>query len=172
MVAEIQVILIRLENDMQKVPMTPEGYKRLQERLKQFKTVDKPANIRAIEEARAHGDLRENAEYHAAKEQQGLIESQIRDIETALSLAQIIDPAKMEGDKVVFGATVTLLDLETDEKITYRIVGKYEIDLSNGDISVESPIARSLIGKSTNDEIKVSTPKGVREFEIIEILYK
>ena len=157
---------------MQKVPMTPTGYKRLQERLKQFKSVDKPANIRAIEEARAHGDLRENAEYHAAKEQQGLIDSQIRNIETALSLAQVIDPAKMASDKVVFGATVTLLDLETDEKTTYRIVGKYEIDLANGDISVESPIARSLIGKLTNDEVKVSTPKGVREFEIIEILYK
>lgn len=157
---------------MQKVPMTPTGRQKLQIRLKQLKTVEKPANIRAIEEARAHGDLRENAEYHAAKEQQGMIESQIRELETALSLAQVIDPSKLEHEKVVFGATVTLLDLESDEKITYRIVGKYEADLADGSISIESPIARSLIGKSCNDEVRANTPKGPREFEIIEIQYK
>lgn len=157
---------------MRHYPMTPAGHQKLHETLKRLKSVDKPANIRAIEEARGHGDLRENAEYHAAKDQQGMIDGQIRLIETKLSLAQIIDPATLDHANVVFGATVTLLDLTADEKTTYKIVGEDEADLSCGLISIESPIARSLIGKSEGDEVKVSTPKGLREFEIIQIDYK
>lgn len=157
---------------MEKIPMTPAGYDQLRERLRHLKSVEKPANIRAIEEAREHGDLRENAEYHAAKEQQGMIDSQIRELEAAISLAHIIDPSKLDGEKVLFGATVTLSDLETDESITYTIVGKYEANLAAGRISVESPIARAMIGKQVDDEIKVQTPKGPREFAIVSVDFK
>jgi len=156
---------------MQRVPMTPEGYKKLQEKLKHLKSVERPASILAIEEARGHGDLSENAEYDAAKEHQAQLNRQILEVETMLSLAQVIDPSKLSGEKVMFGATVRLHDIDTDEETTYQIVGAHESDISNGKISVESPIARGLIGKSEGDEVKVNAPTGIRTFEIVEVNY-
>lgn len=155
-----------------RVPLTPQGYKALQERLKQLKTVERPRNIAAIEEARSHGDLSENAEYDAAKEEQGMLNSQIVDLEAKIALAEIIDPSKITSDKIVFGATVTLVDLDTDEESTYQIVGTPEADLNHGKISIESPMARALIGKSEGDEARVKTPKGVREVEILKVEFK
>jgi len=151
--------------------MTPEGYKKLQEKLKHLKSVERPASILAIEEARGHGDLSENAEYDAAKEHQAQLNRQILEVETMLSLAQVIDPSKLSGEKVMFGATVRLHDIDTDEETTYQIVGAHESDISNGKISVESPIARGLIGKSEGDEVKVNAPTGIRTFEIVEVNY-
>ena len=156
---------------MQKVPMTPEGHKKLQEKLKHLKGVERPASVKAIEEARGHGDLSENAEYDAAKEHQGHLNRQIREIENSLSLAQVIDPSKIESEKVVFGATVKLHDIDNGEEITYQIVGAYESDVASGRISIESPIARAMIGKETGDEVKVMAPSGMRAFEILEISY-
>ncbi|MBI4126436.1 MAG: transcription elongation factor GreA [Deltaproteobacteria bacterium] len=155
----------------QRIPMTPEGYRILKERLKRLKEVERPKNIAAIETARGHGDLSENAEYDAAKEQQGHINQQMKETEHALALAQVIDPATIQSDKVVFGATVTLADIENDEHVTYTIVGSIESNIQNGKISIESPIARALIGKEVADVAKVKTPKGIREFEIIDIKY-
>ncbi len=151
--------------------MTPEGYKKLQEKLKHLKSVERPASILAIEEARGHGDLSENAEYDAAKEHQAQLNRQILEVETMLSLAQVIDPSKLSGEKVMFGATVRLHDIDTDEETTYQIVGAHESDISNGKISVESPIARGIIGKSEGDEVKVNAPTGIRTFEIVEVNY-
>jgi transcription elongation factor GreA len=155
-----------------KVPLTKRGADRLRDELKRLKSVDRPRVIRAIAEARAHGDLRENAEYHAAKDQQGFIEARIRDIESKLSHAQIIDVSKLTpSGKVVFGATVDLLD-ETDEsEITYRIVGEDEADIGAGLISYSSPIARALIGKEEGDSATVVTPGGKRSYEILEVRY-
>ena len=157
---------------MQRMPITPEGYKKLQERLKQLKQVDRPANVRAIEEARGHGDLSENAEYDAAKERQQHISREMAEIEHKLSLAHVIDPATVTHHKVVFGATVTLKDSDNGDDIAYTIVGVGESDIARGRISVESPIARALIGKEEGDEVKVVTPKGAREFEIVTVEYK
>lgn len=157
---------------MSKVPLTRRGAERLRDELKRLKTVDRPRVIRAIAEARAHGDLRENAEYHAAKDQQGFIEARIRDIESKLSHAQVIDVSKLApSGKVVFGATVDLMD-ETDEsEITYRIVGEDEADIGSGLISYTSPIARALIGKEEGDSATVATPGGQRTYEILEVRY-
>ncbi|PIR25054.1 MAG: transcription elongation factor GreA [Deltaproteobacteria bacterium CG_4_10_14_0_2_um_filter_43_8] len=155
-----------------RVPLTPQGYKTLQERLKHLKGVERPRNIAAIEEARSHGDLSENAEYDAAKEEQGMINSQIVDLEAKIALAEIIDPSKIDSDKIVFGATVKLIDLDTDEESTYQIVGTPEADLNHGKISIESPMARALIGKSEGDEARVKTPKGIREVEILKVEFK
>jgi len=157
---------------MQRMPITPEGYKKLQERLKQLKQVERPANVRAIEEARGHGDLSENAEYDAAKERQQHISREMAEIEHKLSLAHVIDPATVTHHKVVFGATVTLKDSDNGDDIAYTIVGVGESDIARGRISVESPIARALIGKEEGDEVKVVTPKGAREFEIVTVEYK
>ncbi len=158
---------------MDKHPMTLHGAERLREELTALKTVKRPTVIAAISEARAHGDLKENAEYHAAREQQSFIEGRIKDIESKLSHAHIIDVAALNAaGKVVFGATVDLLELDNDKEMTYQIVGEDEADLKHNKISVTSPIARAMIGKSEGDEIGLETPGGSREFEILEVRYE
>jgi transcription elongation factor GreA len=147
------------------VPMTPSGAQKLRDELVRLKE-ERPKISREIGVAREHGDLKENAEYHAAKERQGLVEARIKDIEDKLSRAEVIDPTKLSGDRVRFGATVLLTNLDTDEESTYQIVGADEADLKNGTISVSAPIARALIGKSTGDEVVVNLPGGTRRFEI------
>ena len=157
---------------MQKHPMTLRGAEALRAELSELKSVKRPAVIAAISEARAHGDLKENAEYHAAREQQGFIEGRIKDIEAKLSHAQVIDVTSLNaGGKVVFGATVVLLDINTNEEKTYQIVGIDEADLKHGKISVTSPVARALIGKIEGDEVALDTPGGSHEFEILEVRY-
>jgi transcription elongation factor GreA len=151
------------------VPMTGKGYQSLLEDLKRLKTVERPRNIRDIEEARSHGDLSENAEFHAAKEKQSLLDFQIRETEDKIARAQVIDIAKLSGDKVLFGATVALTDGDTGDKVVYQIVGDHEAEPKNGKISVSSPIARALIGKSEGDEVQVRTPTGVRTFDILSV---
>ncbi len=157
---------------MTKVPLTARGAEKLRVELKQLKNVERPKVIQAIAEARAHGDLKENAEYHAAREQQGFIEGRIREIESKLSNAQVIDVTKLNaGGKVVFGATVDLVDEETGEEVTYQIVGEDEADIKQGMISVSSPIARALIGKAEGDIAVVRAPGGEKEYEIAEVRY-
>ncbi len=153
-------------------PMTQLGAQKLREELNELKTKVRPKIINSIAEAREHGDLKENAEYHAAREQQSFCEGRIQDIEGKLSAAQIIDVTKMQNNgKVIFGATATLLNMDTDEEITYKIVGDDEADLKNGLISVNSPIARGLIGKELDDVAAIQTPAGVVEYEIISVEY-
>jgi transcription elongation factor GreA len=155
-----------------KVPMTVRGHELLQEELKRLKSVDRPRVIQAIAEARAHGDLKENAEYHAAKEQQGFIEGRIKECEGKLSNLQVIDVTEIDAKgKIVFGSTVELLDLATDTEITYTIVGEDEADIKQGLISYTSPIARALIGKNEGDEIVFSAPGGEKEYEVIAVQY-
>ncbi len=157
---------------MQRFPMTPQGHKALEDELKQLKTVDRPRITAAIAEAREHGDLKENAEYHAAREQQGLCEARIRDIEAKMGGAQVIDPATLPKEgRVVFGVTVIIENMDTEEEKTYKIVGEDEADVKANKISVNSPIARGLIGKSEGDEAKIQTPNGLVEFEIVEVIY-
>ncbi len=157
---------------MTKPAMTAAGAMRLRAQLQQLKTEDRPAVIKAIAEARAHGDLSENAEYHAAREQQGFIEGRINTLESALAEAQIIDVTTIKaGGKVVFGATVKMLNLETDDAVTYQIVGEEEADIEQGLISVVSPIARALIGGQEGDVIEVDAPGGVKEYEILSVRY-
>ena len=157
---------------MNKVPMTVRGHELLQGELKRLKSVDRPAVIQAIAEARAHGDLKENAEYHAAKEQQGFIEGRIKDLEGKLSNLQVIDVTEIDArGKIVFGCTVELLDLDTDTDIVYKIVGEDEADIKQGMISCLSPIARALIGKNEGDEISFSAPGGEKQYEVIEVSY-
>jgi transcription elongation factor GreA len=153
------------------VPMTPGGAQRLRDELVRLKE-ERPKISREIGIAREHGDLKENAEYHAAKERQGLVEARIKDIEDKLSRAEVIDPSKLSGDRVRFGATVLLTNLDTEEESTYQIVGADEADLKNGTISVSAPIARALIGKSTGDEIIVTLPGGTRRYEIGSIEFR
>ena len=153
------------------VPMTTKGHQRLMDDLKRLKTVERPKNVRDIEEARGHGDLSENAEFHAAKERQSLLDVQIREIEDKLARAQVIDVSKLSGDKVVFGATVSLADGDTGDKVIYQIVGDHEAEPKNGKISISSPVARALIGKSEGDEVQVRTPTGVRTLEILSVEY-
>lgn len=155
-----------------KVPMTVEGHARLQEELQQRKSVERPRIIQAIAEARAHGDLSENAEYHAAKESQGLNEARVSDLEDKLSRADVIDVSKLKGDRVVFGATVELIDEDTEEDVTYKIVGEYEADVKSGKVSVTSPIARAMIGKKVGDVAEVTTPRGHKSYEIMKISFK
>lgn len=158
---------------MSKVPLTKRGAEKLREELQQLKTVERPKVIEAIADARAHGDLKENAEYHAAREQQSFIEGRIKDIDGKLSHAQIIDIAHMDaGGKVIFGATVDLMDEDTEEEVTYQIVGEDEADIKAGLISVNSPIARALIGRMEGDPVGVSVPGGDKNFEIIEVRYE
>ncbi|MCW8091444.1 transcription elongation factor GreA [Alteromonas sp. ASW11-130] len=157
---------------MSQYPMTAHGAAMLREELNELKTKTRPRIIAAIAEAREHGDLKENAEYHAAREQQSFCEGRIQDIEGKLSNAQIIDVTKMENTgKVIFGTTVTIMNLETDKEITYRIVGDDEADIKNNLISVNSPIARGLIGKEQDDVVNIATPSGTVEFEIVEVEY-
>ncbi len=152
---------------MSKIPMTKSGESSLRDELQRLKQVERPRIVAAIAEAREHGDLKENAEYHAAREQQGFCEGRIKDIEAKLSHAQVIDVTQIENTgKVIFGVTVTLINLETDQSVTYQIVGEDEADVKNGKISVTSPIARGLIGKEEGDEVSVTTPGGVVEYEI------
>ena len=152
-----------------KYPMTPGCKEKLRLELKKLKEIDRPANSKAIEVAREHGDLSENADYDAAKEEQGMIEARIRELETKLALAEVIDPTTLSGDKVMFGATVTIEDADSGEEKTYTIVGEDESDLKKGRISVISPIARALIGKSIGDETRFKTPGGTREVEVIDV---
>lgn len=157
---------------MNKVPVTLRGHEMLQDELKQLKSVDRPQVIQAIAEAREHGDLKENAEYHAAKEQQGFIEGRIKELEGKLSNLQVIDVTTVNATgKVVFGATVDLLDVDSDTEITYRIVGEDEADIKAGLISFTSPIARALIGKNEGDEVVFEAPGGQKTYEVIEVRY-
>lgn len=155
---------------MDKIPLTRPGFDKLDAELKQLKSVERPAIIRAIAEAREHGDLSENAEYHSAKEKQSFIEGRIKELEAVISLADVIDPTKMSGT-VKFGATVTIVDEDTDEEKTYKIVGEYEADIESGLLNIKSPIARALIGKDEGDSAEVRTPGGDRSYEILTIAY-
>ncbi len=157
---------------MEKFPMTVGGYEKLEADLKILKNEERPAVIQAIAEARAHGDLSENAEYHAAKDRQGWIESQIVDLEDKFTRAQVIDVAKLDGDTVKFGATITLIDEDTEEEKTWQIVGDLEADVKKSKISISSPIARAVIGKELGDSVEVAAPGGVRSFEISKVQYK
>jgi transcription elongation factor GreA len=155
-----------------RIPITPSGLRRLKDELKRLQSVDRPKISKEIEVARAHGDLRENAEYHAAKEKQAHIEGRIMDINGWLSRAEVIDPSKFRGgEKVVFGATVVLVDQETEKEVTYRIVGELEADLKKRWISVTSPVARGLVGKKMGDVATVQSPGGAREYEIVEVRF-
>lgn len=157
---------------MNKVPMTVRGANLLRDELKKLKSEDRPSVIKAIAEARAHGDLKENAEYHAAKDQQGFIEARIKDIEAKLSNTEIIDVTTVDAKgKVVFGSTVKLLDLQADSEIVYTIVGEDEADIKTGLISYSSPIARAIIGKNEGDEVSFSAPGGEKYYEVIEVRY-
>ena len=157
---------------MEKVPMTIEGFSLLETELQRLKGVERPRIISAISEARAHGDLSENAEYHAAKEQQGYNEAKVAELEDKLSRADVIDISKLSGESVKFGATVKLVDEDTDEEVSYKIVGEYEADVKKGKISITSPIARALIGKKKGDSVEVTTPKGARAYEILKVAFK
>jgi transcription elongation factor GreA len=149
--------------------MTAEGYHALDEELKRLKTVERPAVIAAIGEARAHGDLSENAEYHAAKDRQGWIEGQIAEIEDKMARAQVIDVSKLSGSQVKFGATVSVIDEDTEEKARYQIVGEHEADVKKGRVSITSPIARAMIGKESGETVEVNTPNGVKAYEITKV---
>ena len=155
---------------MEKIPMTRAGFDTLDEELRALKTVERPAVIRAIAEAREHGDLSENAEYHAAREKQSFIEGRIKELESILSLAEVIDPSKLSGS-IKFGATVTLVDEDSDEEKTYQIVGEHEASLEKGLLNMRSPLARSLIGKDEGDSVEVKTPGGQRSYEVLSIRY-
>lgn len=160
---------------MSRAPMTTTGAERLRTELKDLKNVQRPKVIQAIATAREHGDLKENAEYHAAREQQSFIEGRIKEIESTLSHAEIIDVARLgesAGGKIVFGATVDLYDIAEDKEVTYQIVGEMEADIKHNRISITSPIARALIGKSVGDEVEVQAPGGVREYEIVAVRYE
>ena len=156
---------------MDKVPMTQRGHDLLVAELKDLKGHQRPAIIEAIAEARAHGDLSENAEYHAAKEQQSFIEGRIEELESVLSRADVIDPSKLSGDKVMFGATITVID-DDDKKATYQIVGEHESDIKSGKLAIAAPLARALIGKKQGDMVEVTTPKGQQSYEVAQVAYK
>ncbi len=155
---------------MEKIPMTRKGHQALETELKHLKSVERPAIIKAIAEAREHGDLSENAEYHSAKEKQSFIEGRIKELEGAISLADVIDPTKMKG-AIKFGATVTLVDEDTDEEKTYQIVGEYEANIEAGLLNIKSPIARALIGKEEGDSVEVRTPGGDKSYEVLKIAF-
>lgn len=160
-----------MSDQPERMPMTPEGVNKLREELARLKE-ERPKISREIGIARDHGDLSENAEYHAAKERQGMVEARIKDIEDKLARAEVIDPSKLNGSRVQFGATVTLLNIDTDEENTYRIVGAEEADINQGSISVSAPLARALIGKEVGDEVKVTLPAGRRNYEIVSVEYR
>jgi transcription elongation factor GreA len=157
---------------MQKNPITPEGYARLRDELQNLRSVERPAIIQAIATAREHGDLSENAEYHAARDKQSFIEGRIKDIEAKLALAEVIDPSKVAGERVAFGATVKLSNTQTEEEVTYRILGADESDLTQNTISITSPLAKALLGKEAGDEVKVRMPGGERVYEVLEVVFK
>ncbi len=157
---------------MEKIPMTAAGHAAMEAELKNLKSVERPRIIAAISEARKHGDLSENAEYHAAKEQQGLNEARVAELEDALARADVIDVSKLSGKNVTFGATVDIVDEDTDEEVTYQIVGDSEADVKEGKISISSPIARALIGKTAGDSVEVATPGGGKSYEILKVRFK
>ncbi|MFQ3360543.1 MAG: transcription elongation factor GreA [Alphaproteobacteria bacterium] len=156
---------------MEKVPMTVLGYEDLQQEIKKLKTIERPLIIEAIAEARKHGDLSENAEYHAAKEQQSLNEGRISDLEDKLSRATVIDISKLSGDTIKFGAKIKLIDEDTEEESSYQIVGEFESDVSKGKLSITSPIARALMGKAKGDSVEVATPGGGKSYEVLAVDY-
>ena len=153
----------------EKFPMTPSGYASMRAHLKRLKDVDRPANSRAIEIARGHGDLKENADYSAAKEEQGLIEAKIRELEAKTAMAEVIDPTKLSGTRVSFGATVTIEDTDSGEKIKYVIVGEHEAAIKKGRIAIGAPVARNLIGKEVGDVFTYQSPKGKHEYEVLSV---
>ena len=155
---------------MDKIPMTPAGYAALEAELKTLKSVERPTIIQAIAEAREHGDLSENAEYHSAREKQSFIEGRIKELEGVLGLAEVIDPAKLSGP-IKFGATVTLVDEDTDEEKTWKIVGEHEANIEKGLLNIRSPIARALIGKDEGDSVEVRTPGGDKSYEVLRVVY-
>ncbi|UCH80457.1 MAG: transcription elongation factor GreA [Nitrospiraceae bacterium] len=157
---------------MKKEPMTPEGHRKIKEELDNLLKVQRPENVKAIAEARAHGDLSENAEYHAAKERQSFIEGRIQDLQSKIARAQVIDPSTINHDKVAFGATVKVVDVDTDEEKTYKIVGPDEADIKAGKLSIHSPMARALIGKEEGDIATVKAPARTIEYEVIEINFE
>jgi transcription elongation factor GreA len=155
-----------------KFPMTPRGQQALRDELKRLREVERPKNVLDIEEARAHGDLKENAEYHAAKERQGFIEGRSRDIESILAQAEVIDPTKLSGTKVVFGATVKLTDTDSGDQSTYMIVGDHEADIKAGRIAISAPLARAMIGRENGDTVSLKTGKGLREYQISDVRFE
>ena len=157
---------------MSKIPMTSEGFSRLEEELKHLKAVERPDVIRAIAEARDHGDLTENAEYHAARDRQSFIEGRLAELEDKIARAEVIDVKKLSGKQVKFGATVTLFDEDTEEKIRYHIVGQDESDIRAGRLSISSPLARALIGKKVGESVEVSTPGGSKSYRIVRVAFK
>jgi transcription elongation factor GreA len=156
---------------MAKFPMTPRGQQALRDELKHLREVERPKNVQDIEEARAHGDLRENAEFHAAKEKQAFIEGRSREIDSVLAQAEVIDPAKLSGTRVVFGATVQLTDTDTGDETTYTIVGDYESDIKLGRIAISAPVSRAIIGKEQGDTVTIRTAKGSREYQITAVRF-
>ncbi len=157
---------------MDKIPMTQEGHAALQEELRNLKQVERPAIVKAIAAAREHGDLSENAEYHAARERQSFIEGRIGELEDATKRAEVIDTSKLRGSTVRFGATVKLADEETDEEISYQLVGEFEADIQARKISIQSPLGKALIGREVGDSVEVTTPNGVRYFEVVAVRFK
>jgi transcription elongation factor GreA len=154
-----------------RIPMTPKGVKKLREELKRLREVERPKNVEDIEIARAHGDLKENAEYHAAKERQSFIEGRSREIDSILALSEVIDPAKLSGNRVVFGATVKLADTDSGDETTYSIVGDHEGDIKEGRISISAPLARAMIGREKGDTVVLRTAKGSREYQIMDVRF-
>ncbi|MBI5511392.1 MAG: transcription elongation factor GreA [Deltaproteobacteria bacterium] len=154
------------------IPMTPSGHARLKEELQTLKSVERPKVIQAIATAREHGDLRENAEYHAARERQSFIEGRIQHLDSVLAVAEVIDPSLLSGPKVAFGCTVRISNVDTGEEVTYRLVGPEEADIEAGSISISSPLARQLIGRETGDEVQVRTPGGQRNYEVLEVSWR
>ena len=157
---------------MERVPMTADGYARLGAELKRLKTIERPSIIKAISAAREHGDLSENAEYHAARDRQSFVEGRVRELEDKMSRAEVIDVSKLSGKKIKFGDTVTLTDEETEEKKTYQLVGADESDVNDGRLSITSPVARALIGRGSGESVHVTTPNGSRAYEVIKINYR
>ncbi len=155
-----------------KVPMTAQGYQRIEEELKHLKNVERHAIIKAIAEAREHGDLKENAEYHAARERQSFVEGRIQDLDDKIGRAEIIDVSKLSGTTVLFGATVVVIDEDTEDEMTYQIVGDEESDIKKGFLSISSPLARALIGKDMGESVEVNTPKGLKTYEIVKVLFR
>lgn len=155
-----------------KVPMTLPGYNRLEEELKTLKSVERPAIIKAIAEAREHGDLSENAEYHAARERQSFVEGRIMELEDKIGRAEVIDVSKLSGDTAMFGASVVLIDDDTEEEVRYQIVGEDESDIKGGMLSITAPLARALIGKKKGDMVEVRTPKGTKSYEVVRVFFK
>jgi transcription elongation factor GreA len=162
----------RLGSAMDKNPITPEGYSKLREELNHLRSVERPKIIQMIAVAREHGDLSENAEYHAARDRQSFVEGRVKEIENKLARAEVIDPTKLSGDRVAFGATVKLSNTQTEEEVVYRIVGADEANLEAGSISISSPLARSLLGREVGDEVKVRMPGGERLYEILDVAFK